>query len=277
VDLGGYTANCKMSVMAHRVAPVQAVYLGYPSTTGMREMDWLIGDTVLIPSESDELYSERLAKLNRSFLCFKPRPDTPDVTPTPALKNGYITFGSFNNLPKLSDRCIHLWSKVLDAVPNSELILKALSFSDEGTKNQVYKRFQKLGIPRQRIQLLGPTVPITRFLAKYSRIDIALDTLPYNGGTTSCDALWMGVPIVTLAGQHFYERMGSSILTALGEPDWVANDEQAYINIAVELASDIAALAATRAGLRGQMKNSPLCNAKEFTQDLESLYRGMLE
>jgi protein O-GlcNAc transferase len=276
VDLGGYTANCKMTVLAHRVAPVQAIYLGYPSTTGMPEMDWIIGDTQLIPEKYATLYTERPARLTSSFLCFKPRPGTPDVVPTPALENGFVTFGSYNNLPKLSDRCINLWAKVLNAVPNSELILKALSFSDEGTKKQVLNRFAKAGVAPQRIKLLGPTVPITSFLAEYGRIDIALDTLPYNGGTTSCDALWMGVPVVTLAGQHFFERMGSSILTTLGRPEWVANDENRYVEIAVELAADFTSLASLRGGLRNQMQQSPLCDAQEFTRELESLYRDML-
>jgi len=276
VDLGGYTANCKMPVLAHRVAPVQAIYLGYPSTTGMQEMDWIIGDAQLIPENCETLYSERPARLPSSFLCFKPRPGTPDVLPAPAQKNGYVTFGSYNNLSKLSDRCIALWTKVMDSVPNSQLILKALSFSDEGTKKHVWNRFEKAGVAQSRIKLLGPTVPITRFLAEYGHIDVALDTLPYNGGTTSCDALWMGVPVVTLAGRHFYERMGSSILTTLGRPEWVASDEASYVKIAVQLASDIAALVKLRAGLRIEMEHSPLCNAQAFTRGLELVYRDML-
>ena len=276
VDLGGYTANCKMPILAHRVAPVQAIYLGYPSTTGMQEMDWIIGDTQLIPEKYAALYSERPARLPGSFLCFKPRPGTPEVVPTPALENHYITFGSYNNLPKLSDRCIGLWARVLNAVPNARLILKALSFSDENIQKQVWNRFEKAGVAQQRIQLLGPTVPITRFLAEYGHIDIALDTLPYNGGTTSCDALWMGVPVVSLAGQHFYERMGSSILTALGRPEWVANNEANYVDIAVQLATDITVLAKLRGGLRNEMKRSSLCNAQDFTRGLEALYRNIL-
>ena len=276
VDLGGYTANCKMNVLARRVAPVQAVYLGYPCTTGMPEMDYIIADQWLIPPGSEHLYSESPARLETSFLCFQPRPDTPEVAPLPAAGNGYVTFGSFNNLPKLSDRCVRLWSEVLKAVPKSRLALKALAFADEGTKKLVWQRFASEGMEKSRVELLGPTVPIQRFLAEYSRIDIALDPLPYNGGTTSCDALWMGVPVVSLAGRHFHQRMGCSILNALGRPQWVADDEKTYIEIAAGLAADTCRLTGIRQGLRLEMQSSPVLDAAHFTAGLERQYRQML-
>jgi len=277
VDLGGYTANCRMTVLARRVAPVQALYLGYPGTTGMAEMDWIIADHRLIPAAAEALYSERPARLPHSFLCFKPRPDTPDVAPLPALENGHITFGSYNNLPKLSSRCLTLWAKVLLAVKDSRLVLKALAFADAGIQAKVLKRFDELGVDADRIELLGPTVPVSRFLDSYRRMDIGLDTLPYNGGTTSCDALYMGVPVISLAGRHFYERMGASILGALGRTEWLASDEQGYVRAACELASDIQRLAAVRKGLRKEMQDSPLCDASGFTRALEDRYREMLQ
>ena len=276
VDLGGYTANCKMNVLARRVAPVQAVYLGYPCTTGMPEMDYIIADQWLIPPGSENLYSEIPARLETSFLCFQPRSDTPEVAPLPAASNAYVTFGSFNNLPKLSDRCVNLWSELLRAVPAAKLALKALALSDAGTKELVWQRFAAGGIDPERVELLGPTVPILRFLAEYRRIDIALDPVPYNGGTTSCDALWMGVPVVSLAGRHFHQRMGCSILNALGRPQWVADDEEAYIEIAAGLAADTSLLTGIRQGLRLEMQASPLLDPANFTAGLERQFQQML-
>jgi len=277
VDLGGYTANCKMNVLARRVAPVQVIYLGYPCTTGMPEMDYIIGDHQLIPPGLESLYTERPARLDTSFLCFQPRPNLPQVAPLPSQTNGYVTFGSYSNLPKLSDRCIRLWAEVLKATPTSRLLLKAMAFSDTDTRERVWDRFCAVGINKERVSLSGPTIPIQKFMAEYGRIDIALDTVPYNGGTTTCDALWMGVPVVSLSGQHFYERMGASILTTLGRPDWVANDEPAYVGIATRLASDIEDLNKVRQKLRMQMQSSVLCDGVNFTRGLERQYRFMLK
>ncbi len=277
VDLGGYTASCKMHLMACRLAPVQAIYLGYPCTTGMPEMDYIIADQYLIPTDHESLYTETPARLDASFLCFQPRPNTPDVAPLPALENGFVTFGSCNNLPKLSDRCIKLWIKVLEATPKSRLLLKALAFSEAGTRERVLARFSKAGLDTDRIMLRGPTVPIQKFLGEYSRIDIALDAVPYNGGTTTCDALWMGVPVVSLCGRHFQERMGASILRTLGRPEWVAEDEQDYTEATSYLAADLPRLGQVRKSLRAEMSASALCDGNNFTDGLEHNYQMMLK
>ena len=276
VDLGGYTASSRMSIPAMRVAPVQVSYLGYPCTTGLPEMDTIIGDHWLMPAGSRALYSESPARLDTSFLCFQPRPGTPDVAPLPAERNGYITFGSFNHLPKLSDRCITLWADVLQEIPNSKLVLKAQPLADAGVQELTYRRFAKAGITRTRVELLGPNSPVTRFLQEYARIDIALDTTPYNGGTTTCDALWMGVPVISLYGEHFYERMGLSILSCLGRPEWAVATPGEFVDKAAALAADRPTLGAIRSNLRQAMRSSALCDAPGFTAGLEENYRKLL-
>ncbi len=276
VDLGGYTANCKMNVLAQRVAPIQATYLGYPCTTGMAEMDYIVADRHLVPGSSEFLYSENVARLDSSYFCFQARKDTLAVAPTPAVTEGHITFGSFNHLPKLSDRCIQLWARVLDATENSRLLLKALALSDAGVCRRVLERFSSAGIDPDRISLASPTKTIQEHLGLYSGIDIALDTLPYNGATTSCEALWMGVPVISLCGQLSHERMGASILHALGHPEWVSSNEQDYVKAAQALAADSAKLDHFRQSLRSEMINSPLCDASGVTRGLEQQYQTMM-
>ncbi len=179
----------------------------------------------------------------------------------PFEKNGFITFGSFNHLAKLTDSTIRLWSRVLDAVPNSRLVLKALPLADKETRELTRRRFADCGIDAARIDPLPPTVPLSAFMAEYSRIDIALDTVPYNGGTTTCDALWMGVPVVTLPGGRFCSRMGASVLKTVGLDEFVAADEHDYVRLATTLALDTRKLSTLRSSLRGRVRNSPLCNS----------------
>ncbi|MCF6300632.1 MAG: tetratricopeptide repeat protein, partial [Proteobacteria bacterium] len=201
IDLAGHTAQNRLAILAKRAAPIQAVYLGYPSTTGLKQMDFIIADKYLIPEKLNKHYSEKPMLIKgHSFLCYQPQPDTPEVALAPCVENGYITFGSFNNLPKISPSTIKLWSKILKALPDSRLALKALAFTDEETRRLFWHRFEQQGVKQSRIDLLPPTQPLSAFLDEYRLMDIALDSIPYNGGTTTCDALWMGVPVLTLSG-----------------------------------------------------------------------------
>lgn len=277
VDLAGYTAGGRMDLMAHRPAPVQAVFLGYPSTTGLAEMDYIIADGHIIPPQLEFLYSERIARLAHSFLCYQPQPGCPEVAPLPARRQGFVTFGSYNNLPKVSTTSIELWARVLKAVPNSRLALMASSLADEGTREMFREHFVRRGIAGERILPLPPVTPLASFMAEYGRVDIALDPVPYNGGTTSCDALWMGLPVVTLTGERFVSRMGTSLLTTLGHPEWIATDADEYVRIAATLAGDIDRLAAIRAGLRDEVRASGLADAVGYTGSLERLYLDMVE
>jgi len=270
IDLSGHTAKNRAMVLARKPAPTLATYLGYPGKTERPANDWLIADHHLCPLNQPLDSHERIARLKTCFLCYQPQPDTPDVAPPPFEKNGFITFGSFNHLAKLTDSTVRLWSRVLDAVPESRLVLKALPLADEGTRTLTRQRFADCGIDPGRISPLPPTVPLSAFMAEYSRMDIALDTVPYNGGTTSCDALWMGVPVVSLSGSRFSSRMGASVLSTVGLEEFIARGNQDYVQIATSLAADHYRIRTIRSSLRNQVASSLLCNATEFTHDFEA-------
>jgi protein O-GlcNAc transferase len=276
IDLSGHTAKNRAMVLARKPAPILATYLGYPGKTQRPANDWLIADHHLCPSDLSDDSHEGIARLANSFLCYQPQPDTPDVALPPFEKNGFITFGSFNHLAKLTNSTVRLWSRVLNSVPDSKLVLKALPLADEGTRRLTRQRFAKCGIDPTRVEPLPPTVPLSAFLAEYSRMDIALDTVPYNGGTTSCDALWMGVPVVTLPGGRFCSRMGASVLKTVGLNELIASDQDDYVHIAKSLAADFRKLQDLRLTLRHQVSISPLCDAIEFARDFESTLLGLV-
>jgi predicted O-linked N-acetylglucosamine transferase (SPINDLY family) len=275
VELGGHTGSHAATLLPRRPAPLQAVYIGYPCTTGVPAVDYLLTDDVVSPAEHAALYTERLAPIAGCFLCFHPPRVAPEVAPLPALLQRAVTFGCYANLPKLSGRAVALWSRVLHAVPGSRMILKAPGFDDPPTRERTWLRFAEHGIARERVPLFGLTTPRAPFLAEYGRVDVALDSLPYGGGTTTCEALWMGAPVVTLAGRHFFERMGASILGSAGLPELVAASEDDYVRIAVDLAADLPALAGLRAGLRKRLAASRLCDAPAHARALEAAYRRM--
>lgn len=274
VDLAGHTAQNRAAVMRAKPAPVQALYIGYPGTTGLPEVDYLIADSRLCPPGSEQYYSERIARVEGSFWCYQPSRAAPAVGALPARGNGYVTFGSYNALQKLSDTTFELWVRVLQAVPGSRLALKSLTFADEPARAATRSRFADAGIEAGRLQVLPPTDP-AQFLAEYGRIDIALDPTPYNGGTTTCEALWMGVPVVTLAGDRFCGRMGLSLLENLGLPELIARTPDEYVRIAAGLAADRHRLAALRASLRERMAGSPICDARRAARELERAFRAM--
>lgn len=272
VDLAGHTSSHRLGVFALRATPVQATFLGYPHSTGLSAIDWLVGDATVSPAEHAHLFSEGIAQLPGSVFCWAPVDDYPLPSPRPA--DAPVVFGSFNNAMKLSPQTIALWSRILQAVPDSRLLLKAPSLRDAAVQARFADLFAAQGIARERLTLRGPS-GLGEMMQEYGDIDIALDPTPYNGGTTSLQALWMGVPVVALTGGNFVSRMGASFMATLGQPDWVARDEDAYVIAAVALAGDCVTLRGGRAQLRAQMAASPLCDIAGYVANFEALLRRM--
>ncbi|MBM4146918.1 MAG: tetratricopeptide repeat protein [Nitrospira sp.] len=273
VDLAGHTSGNRLLVFARKPAPVQITWIGYPATTGLSAMDYKIVDSYTDPSGiTEEFYTEKLLRMPESFLCYLPDRESPEVGTLPALTSGHITFGSFNNFAKVSPEVIELWTQILKTVSDSRLILKAKGFSDNPTRNYVFDIFAQKGIPAWQISLL-PLEPSTRgHLNTYKHIDIGLDTFPYNGTTTTCEALWMGVPVITLAGNTHASRVGMSLLSNVGLPELVAGRPDEYVKIAVDLARDLNRLQSLRERLRDMMAHSPLTDAPRFVSNLENCY-----
>lgn len=274
LDLSGHTSMQRMSLFGQRAAPVQATFLGYPGTTGVPNIDWLVADAVVAPEGSEGLFSEKLARLPHSVFCFAPEVDYPYPNYTPAHAARPLTFGSFNNVPKLTLHTIKLWAAVLHEVPGSRLLLKAPSFKDEGAIAVFAQRFEAEGIARDRLEFRGP-VGLSDMMAEYADVDIALDPVPYNGGTTTLQALWMGVPVVVKAGGNFVSRMGASFMTAAGLPEWVAESDADYVRIAATMAKDRQALLALKQGLRERLKALPAWDVDQYTRDFEKALRQM--
>jgi protein O-GlcNAc transferase len=278
VDLAGHTDNNRILLFARKPAPVQVTWIGYPATTGLTTMDYKIVDHYTDPpGRSEQYYSEKLIRLPESFLSYLPDRDSPEAGPLPALTKGHITFGSFNNFKKVRPEAFELWANILNSLPDSCFMLKSIVFSDKNICRYTTDMFMRRGISAERITLL-PWVSSTReHLACYHEIDIGLDTFPYNGTTTTCEAMWMGVPVITLQGNTHASRVGASLLSNAGVPDLIAKTTDDYLSTAVNLAKDLERLQSLRDRLRNMMMNSPLCNAKKLTMDLEVCYRKMWE
>lgn len=273
IDLAGHTAPHTLRAFAQRMAPVQASFLGYPGSTGVPNIDWLIGDPVVTPAEADHLCSERVMRLPDSVFCFAPELDYP-LPDLDANLGRPLTFGSFNNIPKLTPRTIRLWAAVLHAVPASRLLLRAPSFKDAGAVARFRALFGEAGVASDRLLFRGP-VGLDVMMQGYAEIDIALDPVPYCGGTTSLQALWMGVPVLTLAGGQFVSRMGASFMTAAGLQDWVARDEGAYVAKAVAVAQDLPSLRALKHGLRDRLVALPAWDADRYATNFAAALRQM--
>jgi protein O-GlcNAc transferase len=273
IDLGGYGDGARMAACAYRLAPVQLKWVGMQNhSSGLAEMDWIITDRWETPAELEHVYTERPLRLPDGYVCYSPPPYAPDVVPLPALANGHITFGCFNNLAKITPRVIATWCTILHHLPTARLVLKTHQFSDAPTSERVLAAFAAHGVPPSRIELRGPSGH-RAFLGEYNDIDIVLDPFPYSGGLTTCEALWMGVPTVAIPGETFASRHSESHLSNAGLADWVAPDIAAYIQLAIAKASDIPTLAVLRSGLRAQVKASPLCDAPRFGRNLGSALR----
>ena len=259
IDLAGHTGmTSRLPLFAKHLAPVQLNYLGYPNTTGLSAMHYRFTDPIVDPEgAADELATEKLVRFAPTAWAYEPPANAPAVN----VRNtniGGITFGCFNNVAKISDTTLELWGRVLAAVPDSRLLLKGRGFSSEEQRQRYLPRFYAAGIPAERVEFLERTATTEGHLAVYQRVDLSLDTFPYHGTTTTCEALWMGVPVVTLMGDRHVARVSGSLLTAIGRPEWIADTADDYVRIAAELAANPTELAAVRAGLRDQVKNSPL-------------------
>ncbi len=273
-DLAGHTGRNRLLVFARKPAPIQITWLGYAGTTGIAAMDYLLADTYEILPESESFYRERVLRMPHGYLCFEPPSDAPSVWELPAQENGYVTFGSFNHPAKITGRTIAAWARILERVARSRLVLKHKGFDDLGLIRRVTEAFGKAGIERSRIECRGWT-PHAETLAEYGDIDIGLDPFPYNGGLTTCEALWMGVPVITWPGESFASRHSLSHLSNAGMSEFVAGSLDEYVEMARTLAKDIPRLAELRRGLRQRMSSSPLCDCAGFANAWMRLIRGV--
>jgi protein O-GlcNAc transferase len=274
VDLSGHTAYNRTLVLARKPAPVQVMWLGYFDSTGMRAVDYIIGDNFVCPPEDDELYVEKVARLPDSWFCYTPPDESPEVEPTPALSNGCVTFGCLNNIAKVTPEVVAVWAKILQALPGSRLTLKSAALGDPSACERYEGLFAEHAIAPARITYLAGS-PFVEHLAAHNQIDIALDPFPYNGGATTLDALWMGVPVITLKGDRFSGRLGVSTLSVLGLQDLIAATPEEYVSKALALAEDLDRLTDMRAGLRQRLADSAICDGVGMARALENLYRQM--
>ncbi len=275
-DLAGHTAGNRLLVFARKPAPIQVTYLGYPNTTGLEEIDYRITDAIADPLDrTDNLHTEKLVQLSSGFLCFKPEIKSPPVSNQPSERSGIITFGSFNQRAKISPKVIKLWSTILTIVPNSQIILKSKELIDTETRKRLIGSFAENGLPPEKIKLLNYISSTYEHLELYNTVDIGLDTFPYNGTTTTCEAMWMGVPVIVLAGKTHLSRVGVSLLSRVGLDELIAESHDEYIAKAVKLANDPGRLRKYRNSLRNMMLQSVLTNAKEFTQEFEAALKKM--
>lgn len=276
VDLAGHTSNNRLMTFARKPAPVQVTYLGYPNTTGLSTIDYCMTDTVADPAGAGNYYTEELAYLRNGFSCYQPPDNAPAVTPLPARDNGVITFGSLNMLGKIDEEVIRVWCNILREHPASRMLI----FRDElrgKVKDQYFRAFVAQGIDGNRVELVNQSASGKSHMDVYENIDIALDTFPWNGHTTSCEAMWMGIPVITLYGKSHAGRLCASVLDQVGLSQLIAKTPDDYVRIAVDLAGDIGKLETLRGNLRETMDQSPLCDGKIFTEILEESYRHMWE
>jgi predicted O-linked N-acetylglucosamine transferase (SPINDLY family) len=274
VDLSGRTPSNRLSLFAARPAPIQASWLGYAATTGLADMDYLVMDPVSAPDAAETWCREALVRLPYGRFCYAPPADAPKPNPPPSLTRNGVVFGGFNNLIKIGPEVAALWASVIAATPGSRLVLKWAALVDEGVQARVRALFASAGLPMEALELRGFS-PHVEMLAEYGDIDIALDPFPFCGGLTSCEALWMGVPVVTMPSDRFASRQTASFLETLGLGDLIAATPEDFVSITAGLAADVARRGDLRATLRARMKASPLCDSAAFTPTLEIAYREM--
>ncbi|HEC04157.1 MAG TPA: hypothetical protein ENI81_11545, partial [Phycisphaerales bacterium] len=274
VDLAGHTSGNRLGVMARKPAPVQVTYLGFPDTTGMGQIDYRLTDETADPPDAQRFHTEKLVFLPGGFLCYKPPGFAPPVNSLPAIEKGCFTFGSFNNNCKIQPDMMRLWAEILKRRESSRLLLKFGGGDDPAVRDHYLREFESFGISRERVDICGRKPTIEHF-RMYGRVDMALDTYPYNGTTTTCEAMWMGVPTLSLAGKAHASRVGLSILSRMGLGDFATSTPAEYVEKAVAFSGELDNLAKIRASLRSMMFNSPLCDKKRFTKSLEAAYRAM--
>ncbi len=277
VDLGGHTGGNRLLMFARKPAPVQVTWLGYPNTTGLKAMDYRLTDPIADPpGEADALHTEKLLRLPGGFLCYRPGAALAGAGPaTPVREAGAMTFGSFNTLSKVTSDVIRVWSEILQRVPKSRLLLKSETLIEEGTRARFIAAFAAQGVTPERIELAPWIESYGEHMALYSRVDVALDPFPYNGTTTTCEALWMGVPVISLRGNRHAGRVGASILHHAGLTEWIAESEADYIALATASAADRPALKGLRATIIERVRASALTDQAHFTTEMECAYRRM--
>lgn len=274
IDLAGHTADHRLLVFAQKPAPVQITWLGYPGSTGLEAMDYRISDPMADPPHDAGRFStEQVLRLPQTTWCYAPLSGAPEVAPLPALTGTGITFGSFNNFGKISASTVDLWADLLRQIPSSSLLIKNVAMGSRTIAEQTQQAFAERGISPDRLQLRKQERSLADHLATYNKIDISLDTFPYHGTTTTCESLWMGVPVITLAGANPASRPGCSLLHNVGLAKCIAQTPAEYITNARQLAGDLAQLAELRAGLRPRMQASPLMDGPSFARDMEAAYR----
>ncbi|HTW95710.1 MAG TPA: hypothetical protein VMD30_12985, partial [Tepidisphaeraceae bacterium] len=273
VDLAGHTANHRLLVFARKPAPVQVSYLGYPDTTGMEAMDWKMTDGKADPAGAEAYYVEKLFRLPRTAWCFHPLAGSPPIE----LERGGrgIVFGSFNAMSKLNSQVLGAWAKILRGTPGSRLIIKNRATGAVSVRDELLGKFAGFGVGSDRVEILAPTGSPEEHMRSYRQVDIALDTYPYHGTTTTCEALWMGVPVITRAGLRHVGRVGLSLLESIDLEELVATDEGSYVRLAVELAGDKCHLMELRSTLRERMKESPLMDGADFARQIEVAFGRM--
>ncbi len=274
IDLSGHTAYSRLPMFAWRPAPLQISWLGYFASTGMDEIDYLLADPHVVPPAEEDHFCEAVWRLPETYLCFTPPESSLETKSLPALSHGAITFGCFNNLNKVNDRVLQVWATILRALPTARLLLKTALLDDEATRTRLRQCFGELGVGSERLLLAGHS-PRSELLATYHQVDIALDPFPYPGGTTSVEALWMGVPVITRRGNRFLSHVGETIAVNAGLSDWIADDDQQYVAQALARAGDLAALAALRSRLRSRLLASPLFDAERFARHFAAALHDM--
>ncbi|HYD29373.1 MAG TPA: tetratricopeptide repeat protein [Azospirillaceae bacterium] len=272
-DLSGHTANNRLIVFARKPAPIQITWAGYVGTTGLEAMDYLIADRFHVPPEHDRYMHEKVIRLPDGYICYQPPAYDLPVGPLPALERGPVTFGAYNNPTKLMPETIATWARILTRVPSARLIMRYRGLEKGRIRRWIQDTFAENGVETKRVELLQE-LPHDRLMASYGEeIDIALDSFPYSGGLTTCEAMWMGVPVVTRPGDIFASRHSFSHLSNVGLTETIARDLDEYVDIAVSLATDLPRLAAIRAGLRNRMAASPLCDGERFARNFEAAMR----
>jgi predicted O-linked N-acetylglucosamine transferase (SPINDLY family) len=276
VDLAGHTGGNRLRVFARKPAPVQVSYLGYPGSTGLSEMDYRLTDSLADPpGKTESFHSEKLLRLPVCNWCFSEPDDAPPVGPLPAEAAGSICFGTFNFFAKASPAIMDLWAAILIAMPLSRLIIKSRGLGEQGVRERIHKCFASRGVQANRLEIRGHEPKVISHFDAYNQMDIALDTFPYHGTTTTCEAIWMGVPVVSLAGQTHVSRVGVSLLKNVGLTELIAQTPKQYVEIAVGLANDLPRLAELRRMSRSRMRASPLMDGPRFARDIEAAYRQM--
>jgi len=273
VELAGHTGGNRLKMVAERAAPLQLSYIGYPANSRLDAIDARLSDERADPPTGAQ---DGIVRLNDCFLCYQPDAGAPEVTPAPLLERGQVTFGSFNALPKISDEVVACWSAILTRVPDARLLLKCPSFTDDATAARYREAFAGCGITAERLSLVGFAPETSDHLGLYGQIDIGLDPFPYNGTTTTCEAMWMGVPVVTLVGDRHAGRVGYSLLSSVGLDELCAHSRDDYVEAAIALAGARERLVSLRQDLRERLRRSPLCDSARIGRELERVYRRLL-